>query len=254
MFDPLVLAQETEGVVVEGKLRKYYRKARGEKWYGGIAGAYCCGCNLRCVFCWSGFPRDNPEKIGDFHSPEQVYGQLRAVASKCGYDQIRITGNEPTIGKDHLFGILELVDKSTFRFILETNGILIGHDRKYAEQLCRFKNLHVRVSLKATNPEEISRLTGATPKAFDLQLEALKNLLNAGVSFHPAIMASFSSPTGIQQLKYKLQTIDRSLAESLEEEYAILYPPVLERLKKANIKAVNTVYQMSGRASNVKKH
>lgn len=239
-----MLAQETEGIVVEGKVRKYYRKARGGKWYGGIASAYCCGCNLRCVFCWSGFPRDNPDKIGDFYSPEQVYGQLKAVASKREYDQIRITGNEPTIGKDHLFGILELVDKSNFRFILETNGILIGHDRNYAEQLSRFKNLHVRVSLKATGPGEFSRLTGATPKAFDLQLESLKNLLNAEVSFHPAIMMSFGSPAAIQQFRYKLQTIDRSLADNLEEEYAILYPPVVERLKKAGVKPINTVYRV----------
>ncbi len=244
MFDPLVLTGETERIVVKGELRKYYRKARGGKWYGGIASAYCCGCNLRCVFCWSGFPRDNPDKIGYFYSPEQVHSQLEAVASKRGYNQIRITGNEPTIGKDHLFGILELADKSNFRFILETNGILIGTDRNYAEQLSKFKNLHVRVSLKATSPREFSRLTGAIPKAFDLQLEALKNLLNAEVSFHPAIMVSFSSTTGIQQLKHKLQTFDQNLTDSLEEEYAILYPPVVERLKKASIKPINTVYQI----------
>lgn len=121
---------------------------------------------------------------------------------------------------------------------------MIGHDRHYAEQLSSFKNLHVRVSLKATSPEDFSRLTGATPKAFGLQLEALKNLLNAEVSFHPAIMVSFSSTTGIQQLKHKLQKIDQSLADSLEEEYAILYPPVVERLKKADIKPINTVYQV----------
>lgn len=209
--------------------------------------------NCKCLLLWlqlemclllEWFPRDSPDKIGDFYSAEQVYGQLRAVASKRGYDKIRITGNEPTIGKDHLFGILELIDKSNFRFILETNGILIGHDRNYAEQLSKLKNLHVRVSLKATSPEEFSRLTGATPTAFDLQLEALKNLLNAEVSFHPAIMMSFSSPATIQQFRYELQAIDRSLADSLEEEYAILYPPVLERLKKADIKPINIVYQI----------
>jgi len=235
LYDPLVLAEETEKVVVKGKLRKYYRKARREKWYGGIASAYCCGCNLRCVFCWSGFPRDNPDKIGKFYSPEQVYSQLREVAIKSGYNQLRVTGNEPTIGKDHLFGILELVERSDFIFILETNGILIGYDRHYAEQLSDFSNLHVRVSLKATGPEEFSRLTGAKPKAFNLQLEALKNLLDAEVSFNPALMMSFSSPKGVKQLKNKLQTIGEGLVEHLEEEYVILYPPVIERLEKAGI-------------------
>lgn len=244
MYNPLVLTRETEEIVVKGKLRKYYRRPRGGKWYGGIASAYCCGCNLRCVFCWSGFPRDHPDKIGEFYSPEQVFNQLRRVASKLGYRQLRITGNEPTMGKDHLFGILELVGRSNFRFILETNGILIGHDRHYAEQLSYFKNLRVRVSLKATSPEEFSKLTGATPEAFDLQLEALKNLRSAGVSFHPAIMASFSSPAAIRKLKHKLQAIDHGLADSLEEEYVILYPPVVERLRKAGIKPVSAMYQV----------
>ena len=235
LYDPLTLTEETEKIVVKGKLRRYYRQVRGEKWYGGISSAYCCGCNLRCVFCWSGFPRDHPDKIGEFYSPEQVFNNLRQVASRCGYPQLRITGNEPTIGKDHLFGVLELVDQSNFRFILETNGILIGHDRHYAEQLFRFRNLHVRVSFKATGPKEFSRLTGAKPEAFEMQLEALKNLLNAEVSFHPALMMSFTSNAGIQQLKNRLQSIDQSLAENLEEEYVILYPPVVERLKKAGI-------------------
>jgi uncharacterized Fe-S cluster-containing radical SAM superfamily protein len=235
LYDPLALAEETEKIVVKGRLRKYYRKARSGKWYGGISSAYCCGCNLRCVFCWSGFPRDNPDKIGEFYDPEQVFNQLRRVASTHGYSQLRITGNEPTIGKDHLSGILELVDQSNFNFILETNGILIGHDRHYADQLSRFKNLHVRVSLKGISRREFSRLTGAKPEAFDFQLKALKNLLDAQVSFHPALMVSFSSDAGIQQLKGKLVEIDQSLTASLEEEHVILYPPVVKRLKKAGI-------------------
>ena len=57
---------------------------------------------------------------------------------KQGYKQLRMTGNEPTIGKDHLFGILREVDKTSLLFILETNGILIGHDRHYSEQLSAF--------------------------------------------------------------------------------------------------------------------
>lgn len=230
----MTLAQETEKTVVTGKLKKYYRRARGGKWYCGIGSAYCCGCNLRCVFCWSGFPRDHPDKIGEFYSPDQVFSQLEQVASRHGYRRL-ITGNEPTIGRNHLFGILELIDQTNFQFILETNGILIGHDRHYAKQLSRFKNLHVRVSLKATGSEEFSRLTGAEPKAFDLQLATLKTLLDAQASFHPALMISFSSTSDISELKYKLTEIHQSLADSLEEEYLILYPPVFERLKRARI-------------------
>ena len=235
MYDPVALAETTEKIVVKGKLRKYYRKARIEKWYNGIVSAYCCGCNLRCVFCWSGSARDHTDSIGRFYSPEQIYDQLAQAAAQSGYKQLRLTGNEPTLGKDHLFGILELVEQNDYLFILETNGILIGSDRHYAKQLSRFQRVHTRISLKATDPEAFSRFTGARPEAFDLQLQALRNALDANISFNPAIMTSFSSTLQLRKLEETLKMIDRSLVERLEKEHVILYPPVAKRLEQANL-------------------
>lgn len=235
-YDPLQLAKETEKIAVQGLLRKYYRTSRPGKWYGGIATADCCGCNLRCVFCWSGAPRDNPERIGRFHSPEQIFSSLTACAKKSGYGQLRVSGNEPTISKDHLLKLLELVDQTAYKFILETNGILIGHDPDYARKLSRLRRVHVRVSIKGTNQREFSLLTGAVPEAFQLQLKAFENLLNAGVSSHPAVMLSFSPEENFRGLLDQLREIDDSLAENVEEEYVILYPHVVDRLIKAGIR------------------
>lgn len=158
LYDPLQLAREIEGVVVAGFLRKYYRTARSGRWYGGIATADCCGCCLRCVFCWSAAPRDRPESIGEFYSLERVFDKLKACAEKFGYGQLRVSGNEPTIGKEHLFELLELVDQTHYKFILESNGTLI--DSEFAGRLSGFKRVHVRVSLKRTNREEFSLLRG----------------------------------------------------------------------------------------------
>jgi uncharacterized Fe-S cluster-containing radical SAM superfamily protein len=235
-YDPLQLAKETEKVAVQGLLRKYYRMSRPGKWYGGIATADCCGCNLRCLFCWSGAPRDNPERIGRFQSPEQIFSSLTACAKKSGYEQLRISGNEPTIGKDHLLKLLELVDETSYKFILETNGILIGNDADYARRLSKFRCVHVRVSIKGTNQQEFSLLTRAMPEAFQLQPKALENLLNAGVSCHPAVMLSFSSEESFRGVREQLREIDGGLAENVEEEYVILYPHVIDRLIKAGIK------------------
>ena len=148
LIDPVKLAEETEKIVSRGALRKYYRSARPEKWYGGISSAYCCGCNLRCLFCFSGFPRDHPESIGQFYEPQQIFKELVACANKYGYERIRITGNEPTLGKEHLFGLLELIEKTDFLFILESNGILIGDEEDNARRLAKYKHVHVRISLK----------------------------------------------------------------------------------------------------------
>jgi len=212
----------------------------------GVAGTVAqpsrtvCGCNLRCVFCWSGFPRDHPEAVGKFYSPEQIFDITTSSAKKRGIRQLRITGNEPTIGRQHLLGVLELVDKTDFKFILETNGILIGHDPSYAEQLLKFHNVHVRVSFKAASPEEFARLTNADPDAFNLQLKALKNLHRTSVPSHPAIMTSFTTLENVEKLKHRLKEIHPSLAKSLETEQVILYPPVMERLKTAGIKPLHT--------------
>ncbi len=236
LFNPISLAEETEKIVVKGILRKYYRTVRPGRWYGGIATSDCCGCFLRCVFCWSGKPRDYPEKIGDFYTPDHIFRKLDACAKKFGYNQLRISGNEPTIGRDHLFKLLELIDQTDYSFILETNGILIGHAPHFANQLSRFKCLHVRVSIKGTNNEEFSMLTGAFPEAFDSQLNALRNLIDAGVQCHPAVMLSFSSKEDFARLTNRIKEIDARLVDNMEEEYVFLYPQVIKRLNQTGIR------------------
>jgi len=231
-YDPLQLASQIKPLVGRGNLRRYYRLARPGRWYGGIATADCCGCCLKCVFCWSGLPRDRPE-IGELYEPVEVFRHLDSCASKHGYELLRVSGNEPTLCPEHLLELLQLVEDSKYRFILETNGILI--DRNYARRLSGFRKLHVRVSLKGTTEQEFSRLTGATPASFNLQLSALRHLLNEGVSCHPAVMLSFSEPGGLEELKTRLAAIDPKLPGQLEEEYVFLYPHVSERLKKAGL-------------------
>jgi len=237
-YDPLKLAESVERIVVDGDLRKYYRTARPGRWYGGIATADCCGCSLRCVFCWSGKPRDNPENIGGFYSPEQIFERLDSCARRFGYRQLRVSGNEPTIGVEHLLKLLELVEESNYRFILESNGILI--DSEYARRLSKFKRIHVRISIKGTNREEFTLLTGAEPYGFDLQLNSLRNLLDAGVPCHPAVMLSFSRKKNFEALKNRLMEIDSSLAREVEEEYVFLYPHVVERLSKAGVEPLKS--------------
>jgi uncharacterized Fe-S cluster-containing radical SAM superfamily protein len=69
------------------------------------------------------------------------------------------------------------------------------------------------------------------PEGFDLQLKALKHLLAEGVSFHPSVMAAFSSAESFKRLCSSLEFIDKSLVENLEIEEIILYPHVRRRLK-----------------------
>jgi len=231
-YDPVKRAQEVAGVVCRDDQRKYYR-FRPARFYGGIATADCVGCCLRCIFCWSWREVVKPESYGHFFSPQEVARKLISIARKKRFRQVRISGNEPTIAREHLIKVLELIPPD-IHFILETNGILIGHDKTYAEELARFDNLYVRISLKGTNEEEFSRLTGAEPTGFALQLQALENLHRFGVDTHPAVMVSFSLPENVQALRKQLAAIDGSF-EDMEIEELVLWGDVEERLRKARI-------------------
>ena len=166
--------------------------------------------------------------------------KLINIALKKGYHHIRISGNEPTIARDHLIMVLELLPKNLL-FILETNGILLGHDASYAEDLARFENLYVRVSLKGCNETEFSTLSGASPEGFYLQVQSLENLVRAGVKAHPAVMISFSTPNTEAALRKRLRAIDPNF-ENFEVEELALYGDVADRLEKANLSVTHGMH------------
>jgi uncharacterized Fe-S cluster-containing radical SAM superfamily protein len=88
---------------------------------------------LGLLLDWS---RDFPERYGQFYSPEEVFGNLGDAARQYRVRKLRISGAEPTLGKEHLLKVLELVEASEFdQFILETNGMLFGVDRGYVREI-----------------------------------------------------------------------------------------------------------------------
>jgi len=240
LIDPIALSEATERIVSRSRIdkgldRRYWR-FRGGRWYGGIATADAVGCCLRCIFCWSWKVRDNPY-TGRFYSARDVWAKLTDICIRRGYRQVRVSGCEPTLVFDHLEELIGLFESDgRYLFILETNGILIGAYREYAERLSRFRKLHVRVSIKGCSPEEFSMLTLADPRGFELQLNALKNLVDEGVSCHPAVMLSFSDPESKARLLDKLRGIDDRFVEEFEEEYVFLYPHVEAKLREYGLK------------------
>ncbi|KYK24606.1 hypothetical protein AYK26_03455 [Euryarchaeota archaeon SM23-78] len=227
MYNPIQLSGAIEKIVSKEDKRKYYR-FRPARYYGGISTADCVGCNLRCRYCWSWNVVNNPGKTGKFYSPQEVANKLISIAKKFGYKQLRVSGNEPTLAKHHLLKLISLIPND-YLFILETNGILIGHDNEYAKELSKYKNLHVRVSLKASNKEEFLKLTGAEPEFFDYQLKALENLEKNKVSYHPAVIELAKDINGLRK---RLEKINNNLPAELEIEPLIEYPAVMSRLRK----------------------
>ncbi len=244
-YDPIALAAATEKVVVAGNRRKYANLARPLRFYGGTTSATEVGCNLRCKFCFSDRPVRKPGTTGRFYTPRQVFDALDKSARKHGHKLISASASEGTLGKEHLFELLSLVDQSDYIYILETNGMTIGHDSKFAKALSRFKNLHVRVSIKGTDSKEYARLTGASQASYALPYKALKHLIEAKVSCNACISLSFSKKVGLASAKQRLYAIHPGLLKSLEHEYITLFPKVRKRLREAQL--VPTAIRRSGK-------
>jgi len=234
-YDPIALATATEKVVVDGNRRKYANLARPLRFYGGTTSATEVGCNLRCEFCFSDKPVRKPAKTGRFYSPQEVFDALTVSARRYGHKLISASASEGTLGREHLFELLTLVDQSPYIFVLETNGMTLGADAEFAKQLSKFKNLHVRVSIKGTNPEQYHTLTGARPSSYELPFRALKNLINAGVSVNACVMASFSTDEDIKAFRDRLSALWPGLLLSLEIEFITLFPKVAQRLKRKSL-------------------
>ncbi|MEM3765835.1 MAG: radical SAM protein [Candidatus Bathyarchaeia archaeon] len=251
-FNPVELAKETEKIVTrqgdEGLERKY-TAFYSVPVYRGIATGYAAGCCSRCIYCWSNWSRDFPEKFGKFYSPNQVAQNLfKAADQGIVYSdywrkhipkvyKLRLSGCEPTIGKGHLLAVLSLVKESKYPlFILETNGIILGNDKDYVKRLSEFKDkLYVRVSFKAATPEGFTQRTGAIGEFYELPFKALRYLLDEGIDARAAAMTdSRIMPREEREiLIQKLDEIDpkANYADTLEEEVIDAYDTTIKRIK-----------------------
>jgi len=235
-FDPIERAAEVEAIVMKGRKRRYHR-FRAAPYYGGIATADALGCDLLCAYCWNYFRNLHPERSGALYSPEAVAGKLLGIAKKKRWHLYRITGSEPVLGDaslDHLVEVQRLVSSGdpAGRFILETNGIMLGHRPKLAEKLDP-KGLAVRVAIKGVDPESFQRITGAEGSYLECQIRAVKILQELGIEAWPALMEDLFSREQISALKERLAA--EGVAGELELEYLERYPYVMEQLRKHGI-------------------
>jgi len=152
-------------------------------------------------------------------------------------DKLRLSGCEPTIGKEHLLNLLHYVEESKYKlFILETNGIILGNDKDYVKRLSEFKDrLYVRVSIKAATPESFTQRTGAVGEFYKLPFQALKHLLDEGMYATAAAMTD-DRIMPKEERKTLIQMLDEidpkiSYPKTLEKEVIDTYDTTINRIK-----------------------
>ncbi|MCK4827958.1 radical SAM protein [bacterium] len=235
VFNPLDAASQTEKIVSDGSSRKY----TDFYWagvYGGISTGYTIGCCLKCVFCWVNWSRDFPFRMGKYFSPQQTASNLLNNARKRGSKKIRISGGEPTLCPEHLLSVLDLIKIPGYLFILETNGILLGKDEEYIEKLKKYKNMHIRVSIKAGTPEGFEKRTGAKGDYYELPFKTVEYLKYSGISFHVAAMTDPRLMTTDEREKMTKRLKLVGYRDYLEEEICDPYKTAVKRLEYAGFK------------------
>jgi uncharacterized Fe-S cluster-containing radical SAM superfamily protein len=225
-FDPLARAREIEAIVMRDSMRKYYR-FRASRHYGGIVTADAVGCCFLCAYCWNYRRNRCPETYGTFYAPQQVVEKLRAIAAKKGISLFRVSGAEPVLGERSFHHLLEVLRAG--RFILETNGLILGHQPGLIDFLVQ-RDVSVRVSIKGWNPETFEKITGARGEFFSLPIVALKRLEEAGVEAWPAVMGDLFGREGVEELTRILR--EKGFSGRIEVEYLERYPFVAENLKR----------------------
>ena len=171
------------------------------------------GCNLRCPFCWT---INKPL----WWSPDEIYERIKCRFNKyynsglgVAITYLRITGGEPILNRErinHLLDLFNLIDNAIKQdkvyeiwktrkspqnlrgrknIKIQTNGIMIPRLCEYfIKELKNFNNISFtfEVSLKGTNPDEFSVLSGGLNKEkFFEQIKAVKELIEYEKQCYP---------------------------------------------------------------------
>jgi uncharacterized Fe-S cluster-containing radical SAM superfamily protein len=225
-FDPLARAAEMEAVVMQDKKRKYYR-FRASHHYGGIVTADAVGCPFLCAYCWNYRRNEFPERFGEYYAAEAVVEKLTSIARGKGIRLFRISGAEPVLGPASFDHLLQVITAG--RFIIETNGLILGARPDLAEQLGGL-NVAVRISIKGWDGQSFERLSSAKREFFKYPLIALKTLLGAGVDAWPAVMGDLFGTEGTRCVAALME--EMGIRTRIETEYLERYPSVVSNMRQ----------------------
>jgi len=185
-FDPIKRSAEVEAIVMRGNARLYYR-FRSSGHYGGVVTADTVGCNVLCAYCWNYRKNQNPTE-GEFCSAAEVISRLRAEADRTGIRNFRISGAEPILGEMSARHLADVLGVFPGRFIVETNGIILGHNPRLLDLLLPHSP-YIRLTIKGHSPARFQEITGGCGSAFQYQVAAARELRRRGSTFRIAAMA-----------------------------------------------------------------
>lgn len=125
---------------------------------------------------------------------------------------------------------------SSSRFIIESNAIMLGIDKRLIDLLQGLHNVTFRVAVKADSPLKFEQITGAKAEFQTYQLEAIKALRASCIDVSVAFMDDFVNPHllgfgydedyDIESLRYYRGTKSRLIKRGLIDKPSKLKKPV----------------------------
>ena len=115
-------------------------------------------CNLQCPTCYAG----SGPAVGRHRSLSEVREMLDIICENEGQpDVVQLSGGEPTVHPD-LFEILDYAKQLPIRHLmLNTNGIRIAKDKKFAEKLAGYvPNFEIYLQFDSFQPDVLMKLRG----------------------------------------------------------------------------------------------
>lgn len=104
-------------------------------------------CNVFCKHCYNNSGADNIEP--DAMTPTKWKEFAKYVVSKGGIFECVISGGEPLLLGDDLFGIMDILHNDGTNFLLITNGYLLSHDK--IEKLKKYRYKWIQISIDGCN-------------------------------------------------------------------------------------------------------
>ncbi len=161
-------------------------------------------CNASCSVCFM-FDGDIPADP----TVEEIRAMLSTIQRFDGQNlPVQITGGEPTVRKD-LPEIIAMARELGFTDVeLNTNGLVIGRDRAYLQELKKAGLTNVYLQLDGLNPEITEKLRGRD--YFTTKMQAMENCRQEQI---PVIL-SVTVVKGINDqelgelIRYAMQNLD----------------------------------------------
>ena len=190
-------------------------------------------CNVHCKHCYNVSGEDNSGH--DPMTPERWKDFARCIVNHGGIFQCVISGGEPLLLGDDLFGIMDILHDDGTSFLVISNGLLMTREK--ARRFTKYRWKWFQVSIDGVTRErhdDFRQRAGSWDKA----VEAVFMLTNLGIPVtiaHTVTPANLHEVDSMCELAYELGASGIILGEVMPSGRSWLNPEIMMTREQRNI-------------------